>query len=124
MKKVIYATTAALFFAGSYVHANWVCNVNNAENHQYTVSAPKEDDAEKMGNAVCKSYGIKEKDCTPDCFDTGVTAHRWHCSVQNAKRETWSITTPKKEKATAIAMNLCKEHGIASTKCKPLCVPE
>jgi len=124
MNKIIFSLFVTLFFSSFSIHANWVCNVNDTKEHQYTFSAPQEDDAEKLSQVVCKTFGISQKDCTPDCFDTGVDSSRWHCVVQNQKRESWSFTTPSKDKAKMLAMNLCKNQKIEQKDCQPVCVPE
>lgn len=124
MNKFLPTVFVAFAMLATSAHANWVCNVNDNKDHQYSFSAPEEDDAEKISEAVCKTFGIKEKDCTPDCFDTGITTSRWHCVVHNQKWESWSFITPAKQQAEKLAQSVCSSHKIAKKDCKPVCVPE
>ncbi|MCC5793001.1 MAG: hypothetical protein JJT82_10400 [Legionellaceae bacterium] len=124
MNKSITATLAALLLIGTSAHANWVCNVTDAKEQQYTFTAPEEDDAEKIASTVCTTFGIQSKDCLPDCYDTGVKKSRWHCVVSNKKEETWSFLTPKKAQGMQLAQSVCDSHKISKADCQPLCVPE
>ena len=123
MRSLIAVFAGLALFAGC-AQANWVCNVSNNKEQQFTFSAPQEDDAEKMAASICETNGIDKNNCDADCFDTGSTKSRWHCAVANQKRESWSFTMLNKEKAFALAKLACKSHSINQKDCKPSCSVE
>jgi len=123
IRSLAAAVAGLALFAGG-AQANWVCNVSNDKEQQFTYSAPAEEDAEKMANSICQVNGINKNNCDADCFDTGSSKSRWHCAVANKKRESWSFTMLSKDKAMALAKLACKSHGINDKDCKPSCSVE
>ena len=115
------AVVAGLTLFVGYAQANWVCNVSNEKEQQFTYSAPQENDAEQMANKICEANGIKQDNCDADCFDTGIKSSRWHCAITNNKRESWSFTMESKDKAMALAKLACQSHGINQKECQPTC---
>ncbi|WP_367607265.1 hypothetical protein [Legionella sp. W05-934-2] len=123
IRSLATAVASLALFVGS-VHANWVCNVSNDKEQQFTYSAPQETDAEQMALSICQENGIKKDNCDADCFDTGTNTSRWHCAITNSKRESWSFTMLNKDKALALAKLACNSHGIKDKDCHPTCAVE
>lgn len=123
LKKLILIS-GTLAITSISAHANWLCNVVNDAGHQWTVAAPDENSAEAMAFRVCSSSKIEKSKCTPDCFDNGITAGRWHCSVSNKQGQHWSYVAPTKKEAESLAKHGCNLASLNQTICKPSCIPE
>ena len=115
-----------LFFAlfALNAHANWHCSVGNQQEQHWSFTAPTEDAAEAMAASVCSKHKISKEDCSPDCFDIGLSHSRWHCEVADAKQQHFSYFAPTKSDAMALTQGLCQHKKMSKEQCKINCLPE
>lgn len=122
--KTLSGLLIALSSVSFVVNANWVCNVANQRGEHWTVSAPTQEGAQAMAKTACDINSINPNNCTPNCFNNGVAAGRWHCVVSNLKGQHWSFFAPTQEQANSLAKNACDDQSFNPNNCNPMCVPE
>lgn len=106
------------------VSANWVCNISNQNEHQWTVVADDESTVEAMALRVCTAHQITKKNCNPDCYENGMKSGRWHCAIINPQGQHWSYFAPTQKEAESLAQHGCSLASMTTLPCKPTCIPE